>query len=167
MAVGGLFSAFGHDHTIAIKDFGGDVQLTPDTLQPASLRMTIKANSLAEVAKEFSEKDRQEVNRAMHEQALETAKYPEIVFQSTNISVNKQAEGRYQAKITGNLTLHGVTHPVSFPAQVRIDGNSLHAHGEFTVMHSDYKMKQISAGGGTVKAKDAMKLSFDIVSNKV
>jgi hypothetical protein len=40
-------------------------------------------------------------------------------------------------------------------------------HGEFTVMHSDYKMKQISAGGGTVKAKDAMKLSFDIVSNDI
>lgn len=167
VAVGGLFSAFGHDHTIAIKDFGGDVQLTAGTLQPASFKMTIKANSLAEVGKEFNEKDRQEVNRAMHEQALETTKYSEIVFQSTNISVSKQAEGQYQAKITGNLTLHGVTHLVSFPAQVKLDGNSLHARGQFTVTHSAYNMKRISAGGGTVKAKDAIKLSFDIVSNKV
>lgn len=167
VSVGGLLSAFGHDHTIAIRGFSGDVQLTPATLQPASFRMAINANSLVEIGKEFNEKDRQEVNRAMHEQALETAKYPEIVFQSTNISVNKQSEGQYQAKITGNLTLHGVTHAISFPAQVRLEGNSLRAHGEFTVLHSDYKMKQISAGGGTVKAKDPMKLSFEIVANKV
>jgi polyisoprenoid-binding protein YceI len=128
--------------------------------------MTIRADSLAETDKEFDEKDRQKVNQAMRSEALETGKFPTITFKSTDVAVNKLSESRYQAKITGALTLHGVTHPISFPAQVTLDGNVLRATGGFTVTHGDYKMKRISAGGGTVKAEDAIKLSFSIVANK-
>ncbi len=39
---------------------------------------------------------------------FDTAKFPQIVFKSTE--VKKAAEGKY--KVTGNLTLHGVTKPV-------------------------------------------------------
>ncbi|HEU4389363.1 MAG TPA: YceI family protein [Blastocatellia bacterium] len=166
VGVGGIFSSLGHAHTIAITSFTGDVRLTPGSLQPASLQMTIRADSLAETDKEFDEKDRQKVNQAMRTEALETGSFPTITFKSTDISVNKQSESRYQAKITGALTLHGVTRTVSFPAQVTLDGNALRATGAFTVNHSDYKMKRISAGGGTVKAEEAIKLSFNIVANK-
>ena len=163
--VGGLFSAFGHPHTVDIRDFNGDVQFTPDSSQPASLRMTVRAGTLSEVGKDFSEKDRQGINRAIRDEALEVAKYPDIVFKSTNISVTKAGEGRYQAKISGSLTLHGATHPVSFPAQVSMKGNVLHASGGFTILHSAYNMKRLSGGGGTVKAKDPIKLSFEIAAN--
>lgn len=167
VGVGGLLSAFGHSHTIAIRGFSGDVQLTPDSLEPASLRLTVKANTLAEVDNEFDEKDRQKINRAIRDEALEAGTHPEIVFNSTSISVSEVGEGRYQANIAGKLTMHGVTHPISFPAQVRMEGNILRAHGEFTVLHSMYNIKRLSAAGGTVKAKDHIKLSFDIVAGKV
>src|SRR5262245_60302612 len=54
--VGGLFAAAGHPHTIAIRDFGGEVQVGPGALESASLRVTARTGSLAEVGKEFSEK---------------------------------------------------------------------------------------------------------------
>ena len=38
----------------------------------------------------------------MREQVLEIAKYPEIVFVSSNISVTRLAEGRYRARIIGD-----------------------------------------------------------------
>ena len=167
VGVGGLFSSLGHAHTIAIRDFNGQVNLTAGSLQPASLQMTIRADSLAETDKEFDEKDRQKVNQAMRDEALETGKFPTITFKSTDIDVNKQTETRYQAKISGTLTLHGVARPVSFPAQVTLEGSTLRATGEFTVTHGDYKMKRISAGGGTVKAEDAIKLAFNIVADKM
>lgn len=164
--VGGLFAALGHDHTISIPDVTGDVELTPGTVEPASLRITIKASSAAEVGKEFGEKERQEIDKSVREEALETAKYPVIVFKSTKISATRTGEGQYQAKIAGDLTLHGATHAILIPARVTLKGNNLRAQGEFAVRHSDYQIKRLSAGGGTIKAKDEMKLSFDIVSHK-
>jgi polyisoprenoid-binding protein YceI len=43
---GGLLSAFGHNPTIAIRDFLGDAQVNPDDLERSSLQVTVKAESL-------------------------------------------------------------------------------------------------------------------------
>jgi polyisoprenoid-binding protein YceI len=166
VSTGGLLSAFGHNHMISMRDLAGDVQLTPDTIEPASLRMTIKANSAAETGKGVSEKDRQLIDRSVHEEALEVAKYPEILFKSSQVSITKTGGEQYQAKIAGQLTLHGVTHPITIPAQVTLSGAALRARGEFRIRHSDYKIKRLTALGGTVKAKEEIKLLFDIVANK-
>jgi polyisoprenoid-binding protein YceI len=165
--VGGLLSSLGHDHTIAIRDFTGEAHVTPDTIQPASLQLTIKAGSLAETEKEINESDRQKIERSIQEEALETAKYPQIIFKSTSVSARKTGEGNYQVQINGSLTLHGVTRPIAIPAQVTLTGNKLTARGQFTVRHSDYQIKRLSAGAGTVKAKEEITLSFNLVGSKV
>ena len=61
---GGLLSAFGHSPTIAIRDFSGDAQVNPDDIQHSSLKITIKAESLA-VRDDISDKD-QAGDRARH-----------------------------------------------------------------------------------------------------
>src|SRR5712671_6556504 len=75
----GLFSAFGHDPVLAIKDFTGEAQFVPGSFESASLKITIKADS---IVLSNSEKDRLEIEQTMREQVLEIAKYPEIVFVS-------------------------------------------------------------------------------------
>jgi polyisoprenoid-binding protein YceI len=166
VGVGGLLSALGHEHVVAIRDFTGEAQVTPSTLEPGSLQLTINARSLAETEREFSDSDRQKIDQAVRDEALEIAKYPQIVFKSTRISSNKTGDGQYEVQIDGELTLHGVTRPVTVPAQVSFDGNGLTARGHFTVRHSDYQMKRISAGGGTVTAKDEIALSFNVIGVK-
>ncbi len=39
----GLFSAFGHDPVIVIRDFKGEVQFVPGTFEAAALKMTINS----------------------------------------------------------------------------------------------------------------------------
>src|SRR6185312_12869613 len=73
----GLFSAFGHDPVIYIRDFSGEVQFVPETFANASLRVTINPNSLA-VGPEVKEKDRLEIEQTMHREVLETGQYKEI-----------------------------------------------------------------------------------------
>lgn len=163
--VRGLLSAFGHDHNIAIKDFSGEALVTPDSIEPASLRLVIKADSLV-VTDKVSEKDRKEIESTMRTQVLETATYPEIVFKSTSINATRTGEGQYQAKIWGNLTLHGATHSGLIYANVTLSGNGLRARGEFPLLQTDYKIKPVSVAGGTIKVKDELKFSFDIVANK-
>jgi polyisoprenoid-binding protein YceI len=166
IGVGGLLSSLGHPHTVSIGGLSGEVQLTPDTIEPVSMKLIAHANTAAEVSKEFDEKDRQKINDAIRGEALESSKHPDIALKSTKVSVTKASEGQYRAQIQGDLTLHGVTRPVQITAQVTLNGNVLRAHGEFQIRHSDYQIKRISAAGGAVQAKEEIALSFDIVAGK-
>jgi polyisoprenoid-binding protein YceI len=162
--VGGLFSAFGHDHTIAIRDIIGEAAFEPGSFQGASLTMTIRADSLAVIDK-VSDKDRREIEATMRNEVLETGKFPEIVFRSTKITVDGASDA-YQVKIWGDLTLHGVTRSGLINAKMTVDESQLRARGEFPLRQTDYKIKPVSVAAGTIKVKDELKLTFEIVAVK-
>jgi polyisoprenoid-binding protein YceI len=161
----GMLSAFGHSPTIAIRDFTGEVRFSPDHLEAASLRLQIKADSLV-VTDEVSDKDRREIERQMREDVLETAQYPEIVFESTKVSAEKVMGSQYRTRINGNLSMHGVTRECVIEAQVIAGEDTLRANGEFPLRQSDFNIKPVSAVGGTIKLKDELKFSFDIVAHR-
>lgn len=161
---GGLLWFRGHDHLVAVRDFDGEAQLTPGALSPASLRLRVRADSLAETRAVFTERQKQIINREMRELVLETAKYPEIIFRSTGVTVRPTSGGEYEARIEGDLTLHGVTRRLTIPARVTLSGTSLRARGEFTVRRSDYNIKATSAFHGTVRVRDKLKFTFDITA---
>ena len=162
---GGLLSFAAHNHNIAIRDFSGDAEVTYGTVAPASLNMRVRAASLA-VTDKVSDSDREKIETTMRNEVLETAKYPEIVFQSTGVVATRLDEGKYQVKIPGNLTLHGATHSVTINARLDFGTNELHAIGEFPVRQSEFGIKPVSVAGGTIKVKDEVRLSFDIIARK-
>jgi polyisoprenoid-binding protein YceI len=156
----------GHDHFIAVRDFTGEAQLTPGAISPASLQMTIRADSLVETRDVFTEQQKQIINKELREIVLETAKYPEITFKSTDV-VGSLNGGQFEAKIGGDLTLHGVTRHIIIPAQVTLSGDTLRARGEFTVNRGDYNVKATSAVHGLVRVRDKLKFTFDIVAQQI
>jgi polyisoprenoid-binding protein YceI len=158
---GGLLSGLGHNPLVAIPDFAGEAYWDPAEPQKASLRFRIRASSLA-VQNDVSDKDRREMQRVMHEEILETDRYPEIVFESTAVSAN--ANGR--AEIDGNLNLHGIKRRERLPAQLAVTGDMLRAFGDFTIRQSDYRIKLASVAGGALKLKDELKFAFDIVARR-
>ena len=160
---GGFLSALAHDHNIAIREFSGEAQFTFGTVEPASLQLKIKSGSLA-VTDKVSASDRQKIEATMRDEVLETGKYPEIVFMSTSVSAAKTREGEYQARIAGELTLHGVTRPLTIPAQLEFGDSVLRARGGFSLKQSSFGIKPVSVAGGTVKVKDELKFTFDIVA---
>jgi polyisoprenoid-binding protein YceI len=161
----GLLSAFGHDPTIAIPDFEGEAILNADALEKSSLRVVVNASSLA-VTDDISQKDRDEINRRMHGEVLESDSYSEIVYECSKLTASKTGEGQYWVALNGELTLHGVTRSQPVSARVTLDGDTLRAAGDFSVRQSDYDINPVSAAGGTVKLKDELKLSFDITGRK-
>jgi polyisoprenoid-binding protein YceI len=162
----GLFSAFGHDPVIGVKEFQGEASFVPGTFENASLKLTVNANALR-VVNDLKEKDRQDIERMMREEVLETRKYPEISFQSTNVSLSRIGEGRYRARVIGDLTLHGVTqNNVWISGEVTAKDDGLRAKGDCALKQSDYKIKLVSVAGGTLKIKNEVKCSFDIVATK-
>jgi polyisoprenoid-binding protein YceI len=53
----------------------------------------------------------------MHDDVLESGKFPEFTFESSAIDAEREKQDMYRLNITGGLTLHGVTNPQSFFAQ--------------------------------------------------
>lgn len=163
---GGLLWFKGHDHLIAVRDFTGEAQMTPDSITPASLQLTAKAASMVETRDVFTEPQKQIINKELREIVLLPEQYPDIVFKSTNISGKAIGGGVYDLKVVGALTLHGVTRPITIPAKVTLSGNDLRAQGEFAINRSDFKVKATSALHGMIRVRDRVKFEFDIVGHQ-
>jgi polyisoprenoid-binding protein YceI len=160
---GGMLSAFGHNPVMAIRDLDGEVSLAPDAPGQSSLTMRIRAGSL-EVTGDIGSKDRREMEGMMNDDVLEVSKYPEILYESPGGAATQIGEGRYRIDMNGSLTLHGVKRGQPVSAQVTINGGMLRASGEFSLLQTDYGIKPVNAMGGTLKVKDELKFTFDIVA---
>jgi polyisoprenoid-binding protein YceI len=163
---GGLLWFKGHEHLVAARKFSGEAQITPETIVPASLQLTVEAGSLEETSAAFTEQQKQIINKELREIVFEPEKYPEIVFRSTEVKGKSSANNQYDVKIKGNLTLHGVTRPIEIPAKITLTGDDLRAVGEFSIDRSDFNVKATSAVHGLVRVRKKVKFTFDIVGHR-
>jgi len=155
----------GHSHRIAVKDFEGAAELDLSVVNPASLEMTVRAASLEETDPVFTAEQKKIINKELNEIVLETAKYPEITFRSTDIKATV-ASGKFDVRIGGNLTLHGVTKHIEIPATVTISGDTMHAVGEFETDRKEFNVNATDAFHGFVRVKHHLKFEFDIVGTR-
>jgi polyisoprenoid-binding protein YceI len=161
----GLLARMGHNPVIGIRDFSGEMKFDPDKLEAGSFRLVIKSASLS-VQNDISDKDLREIERLMNQEVLETAKFPEIVYEATSISVTKMADMLCSATLNGNLTMHGVTRNQTIVVRVALLGSMLRASGDFTLDQTDYNIKLVSVAGGALKLKDELKFSFEMVARR-
>ena len=161
----GLLAAMGHNPTIAIRDFSGEMKFNPDKLEAGSFKIVIKSSSLS-VQDDISAKDLREMERLMNQEVLETTKYPEILYESPPVSLTKMTDMLYSATLKGNLTLHGVSRNLPINVRVALLGSMLRASGEFSLNQTDYDIKLVSVAGGALKLKDELKFSFEIVARR-
>jgi polyisoprenoid-binding protein YceI len=161
----GLLAKMGHNPTIGIRDISGGMQFNPEKLQAGSLRLVIKSASLS-VQDDIGDKDLREMERLMNQEVLETAKFPEIIYEAPSISITKMADMLCSATLNGNLTMHGVTRSQPIGTRVALLGSMLRASGDFSLDQTDYNIKLVSVAGGALKLKDELKFSFEIVARR-
>lgn len=142
-------------------EFEGALEIGED-LASAKAYGTVKAESV----------DTNEAQRDEHLRSadfFDAAEYPELRFVSTKIEALDEDEYR----ITGNLTIHGVTNEIVLHAEAQgtdVDpwGNErvgLEVTGQLS--RGDYGMKFNQAlGSGNVLVADKVKLSLDISAVK-
>jgi polyisoprenoid-binding protein YceI len=163
----GAFKVFGHDHLISAQQVSGQAQFDPQKIGQSSVRLKIPTKSITVVDPGESEKDRQDVQATMEgERVLDVTKFPEITFTSTNVAAAKKTSDGWEFTLAGKLGLHGVEKLVSFPLRVHADANELRAQGELSILQTDYGITPVKVGGGAVKVKDKLKITFDIVAGK-
>jgi hypothetical protein len=142
----GMLTSFGHDVTLQVTslslDIGDDDTITGD-FDAGSLRVTNE---------EISASDRQDIERNASK-TLETGKYPKISFHS--VSVVRDGD---TARIEGDLTLHGVTNPITIEA--RNDGQRWDA--KITFDQRKFGIKPFSAMLGGLKVKPDVDVSISV-----
>jgi polyisoprenoid-binding protein YceI len=161
----GVLSVFGHEHKFQVRDFGGTLRVPSNGLQSASLDLAIVADSLTLVDK-VSDDDRKEIEGSMKQKVLETSKFPKIAFRTTSVTVASSGEASSRLGVVGDLWLHGVGHSVTIPVTVVQKGDSLRATGAVKIRQTDYGITPVTAVVGTVRVKDEVTISFDIVATR-
>jgi polyisoprenoid-binding protein YceI len=161
----GLIAAVAHSPKIAMRDWAGEVQVATNAVGNSSLRVRVKSASL-EVLDELKESDRHEIHRVMKIEVLETDRYPEIVYESSEVKLEKLKEDLYRACVNGKLSLHGVTNDHEFFSQVALGVDTARAYGNFSLRQSDYSIRIASIAGGTLKLQDELKFSFYVVARR-
>ena len=161
----GILSAMGHNPTVGIRIFSGEMKFDPEQLKAGAFQLVIESSSLG-VQDDISDKDRREMERLMSDEVLETSKFPEIRYEASDITIARMGDALFSAKLDGSLTFHGVTRKESITTRVAWMGAMLRASGEFSLNQSSYGIKPVSVAGGALKLKDELKFSFEIVARK-
>jgi polyisoprenoid-binding protein YceI len=151
----GLFSAFGHNHDVEAPIESGEVT---EGGKPF-VEFRVDARKLRVLDAEASLDTRAEIQKTMQgPQVLESDRYPEIHFLSTTI----QATGTDHWVVTGNLDLHGQTHPVTVGVTLK-DGLY---RGSAILKQTQFGITPVTVAGGTVKVRDDLRIDFQIVLSK-
>ena len=164
---GGLFKFFGHDHTVAAKKFSGTVQIDSDAMEGSSVSINIESISLTVLDPSASEKERSDVQAAMESsKVLDVRAFPNITFRSTQVrDISRDGED-FKINLIGTLNLHGVEKEITLPASIRFEKDLLYASGTVSIKQTDFEMVPIKLIGGTVRVKDAVKVSFDMLARR-
>jgi len=150
----GLFAVFAHDHTISAPISSGSLDVGK-----RAIRLTFQSREMKVVDKDVSESDRSTVERTMKsDEVLGVEKFPEIVFQST--SVDPSGANRFDVR--GDLSLHGKTLPIAMPVSFQNGRYS----GSVKLKQTDYNITPVRIAGGTVRVKDEIEVTFEIVPTK-
>ena len=97
---------------------------------------------------------------------LESTKYPLANYTPTKIEnlPSNYVDGKnYSIKVTGNLTVHQVTKPVTFDVSVKLTGDTLTGSATATVKLSDFGVGPISLLG-VLQTQDDAKLDLNFIA---
>ncbi len=83
-------------------------------------------------------------DRRMHQNILESAKYPEIVFRPDRVQGKVQPQGISQVQLHGTFVIHGAEHEIVMPVEVDARGDRYTASAHFTVPYVKWGMKNPS-----------------------
>jgi len=83
-------------------------------------------------------------DRKMHKDVLESARFPEISFRASHAEGTLAASADSTVQVHGFFSIHGVEHEVTFPVQMKVEGDHWTATSSFTVPYVKWGLKNPS-----------------------
>jgi polyisoprenoid-binding protein YceI len=161
----GLFGFAGHEHEVVAGTFRGTATFDPDHLAQSSVDLTFEAGALRVMGQGEPPDDVPQVQAAMvGPTCLDAGRFPTVRFVSKPNGV--AVAGAFgpnggELALHGELTLHGVTRPLTIRVHLDVTGQTLEATGTTTLQQTAFGITPISKAG-VVKVKDELTLTWRI-----
>jgi polyisoprenoid-binding protein YceI len=152
------------EHTGTIKLSNGSLQVNGAKLVGGSF--DIDMNSIVCTDITDAEYNTKFIGHMKSEDFFNTAKFPTATFKITKV----KAKGGQNYDVTGDLTVKGITKPVTFPVVLKTDGTQAEATGKITIDRTKYDIKYGSktffASIGDKAIYDDFTIDFKLVAAK-
>ena len=136
-------------HPGGFTDFAGTVDLA-EPVEQSRIAITIQTASL------YADKEKL-TKHLKSPDFFDVEKFPTATFESTKI---EKADAGHT--ITGNLTLHGVTKQITFPATVSATDAQVKADAEFSINRKDFGITYPGMPDDLIRDLVVIKLSLDL-----
>jgi polyisoprenoid-binding protein YceI len=103
----------------------------------------------------------------LSDRVLDIQRYPTVRFRLRSLSLIDRTSSEMRVRVTGELTLHGVTRPLTVPVHVAILGDHVTAEGHASVRQTDFGIQPVTAGAGTVRVRDQLDVLFRVSARKL
>ncbi len=141
-------------HNGHFEDFSGQIDYN-GTPEQSRVNIKIKSDSITtdtpDLTKHLKTAD-----------FFDVAKFPEATFVSTAIKAG--GEGGASHTVTGNLTMHGVTKSVTFPATINVTPDVATVDSTFSINRKDFGINYAGAADNAIR--DNVVMTLKIRANK-
>ena len=141
-------------HKGSFGDFSGEVDYN-GTPEQSRVSITIKSDSI-------SADDPGLTKHLKTADFFDVAKFPEASFVSTAIKAG--GEGGASHTVTGNLTMHGVTKSITFPATINVTPDAATVESSFSVNRKDFGLNYPGAADNAIR--DNVVLTLHVRASK-
>lgn len=153
----------GKKHFLFFEQYAGEIDFNAQHPENSKVQFTVEAASVTCKDQWIKREDRKKVVQAAVNDMLAASQYPQLKFSATRIT----GTGKGQFEIQGNLTVRGVTKPVTYQAAVKPVGEQrLEIDGDAQISLKDYGLKPPSSWMGLRGTSSKMTLRFLIWAEK-
>ncbi len=99
----------------------------------------------------------------METKVLALSEYATIIFTSSRVRVRDKRGEAMRLELENTLKLRGESHPLKVPVTLEFSGERMTVTGELELDTKRWGVPQLSALGGSVKTKEKLGLTFEIV----
>lgn len=148
-SIGFVGSKVTGSHEGGFTDFVGEFRIIDGEIADSGNKVVIDTKSM------FSDNDRL-TGHLKGADFFDVETHPTSTFETTKIDV--AADGT--ATVTGNLSLHGETKSISFPATINVSDSEVTVKAEFHINRFDFKMEYAGKADDLIRKEVVLK--FDV-----
>ncbi len=170
----GALARLGHNHTIAVGDLSGNVTVNRGDLAKSRFDLQFSAAELvvddpalrSTLGEEFASVPKPDDvagtrTNMLSERVLDAEKHPQIRLVGTGPATVAGTQ-----ELAVEVELLGRTVDLKVPTEVTLEGEELHAKGEFELNHADLGMKPFSVMAGALQVGEKLSFSYDVTARR-
>jgi polyisoprenoid-binding protein YceI len=138
-------------HEGGFKTLQGKVTLPGNTPEKGSVKVEIDTTSVYTDAEKLT-------GHLKSPDFFDVEKFPKATFESTEVKVG--GEGGATHTVTGNLNLRGVSRSITFPARVKLEGDTFSLDAEFKINRKEFGIVYAGKADDLIKDDVVMKLAI-------